>query len=149
LLVAQGHARSPGLHSTRHSHNGEQPVFALGWSQVLELVLCHGQDIKALVIGSTLNQHFQSYARHTAQLSARSLLHTWKAAVSQHTPQGPLLKQRSWKEQQLQCLLWLCKTAGPQFVNSHHAACSLLHTLKSAPLLAADDVLTTLKDAGA
>jgi hypothetical protein len=116
--------------------------------QALELVLSYEQDIKTLVVCSALNQHFCQHVSYTAQRRARSLLHNWKESVAQKAPAKQHAVPASHKERQLQCLRWLCRTAGLQFVNSHDVACNLLHTFTTAPDLLPARLAEVLKDAG-
>lgn len=130
--------------------------------QVLQLVLDFTEDIKTLVKCTAVSLFFMHYVQHTAQRQARSLLKSWKQLMSQKlsSSKGPT-KQRAdstastatstntgYKEQEYKCLLWLCKTAGAQFVNNHDVACSLLHNLKDAPDLVPERLVDVLKEAG-
>jgi glutamate synthase domain-containing protein 3 len=116
--------------------------------QALELVLSYEQDTKTLVVCTALNQYFYQHARYTAQRRARSLLDSWTQAVSQKALSKPHTAPAAYKEHMLQCLRWLCRTAGLQFVNSHDVACNLLHTFKTAPDLPPARLAEVLKDAG-
>ena len=92
-----------------------QTIALVCWLQPFGLVLQYVRHIPTLVSCSMVSQHGASLATEAVRANMADLV--------QHCS---LLQQAEVKAQ---ALLWLCSTAGPAVVNTHHGGCAILQLL--------------------